>query len=365
MKTAIKPPPAEKTIAPTGIESRRLDAILNAFADRRILVVGDVMLDEYIWGHTTRISPEAPVPVLDVQRTTHTLGGAANVARNVREMGGAVTLFGVVGSDPGADMLLASLEANGCPADCLVVGEDRLTTIKTRVVVQNQQIVRIDRETKKPVCEAVTDSLLSRIEAALPGADAVILSDYAKGVLTDRLVRRVIKKAKEHRVSVAANLKPPHVEAFRGATLLTLNLAEAERAWGHPIIDAMSVCRCGQTLRKRLACKGLLITRGGDGVVLFTSSGAPLAIPAHRVQVFDVTGAGDTVISAASLALSTGATCAEAAAIGNLAGNIKVTKLGTAAVDRNEIRRFAGGAHSEDSHNETHTDLGPRMHRAA
>ena len=238
------------------------------------------------------------MPVLDVQCTTHTLGGAANIARNVREMGAAVTLAGVVGADPGADMLLASLQTYGCPTEGLVVADDRFTTVKTRVVVQKQQIVRIDRETRKPVSGAVMDTLLSQIEATLPTVHAVILSDYAKGVLTDRLVRTVIKKVKEYRIPVAANLKPPHVEGFHGATLLTLNLAEAERAWSRPIVDETSLCRCGQDLRKQLACKGLLITRGGDGVVLFTSAGAPLMIPAQRVQVFDVTGAGDTVISA-------------------------------------------------------------------
>jgi rfaE bifunctional protein kinase chain/domain len=352
-------------VTASGIKPERVDAILSAFTGRRILVAGDVMLDEYVWGQTSRISPEAPVPVLDVQRTTHTLGGAANVARNIREMGAEVTLAGVVGSDPGADMLLASLKANGCPLDCLAVAEDRLTTVKTRVVVQNQQIVRIDRETRKPVSGAAMEKLLRGIEAALPAADAVILSDYAKGALTDLLVRSVIKKAKQYRIPVAANLKPPRVEAFHGATLLTLNLAEAERAWRRPIRDGASLYRCGQSLRKRLACKGLIITRGGDGVVLFTPAAAPLVIPAHRVQVYDVTGAGDTVISAASLALSAGATCAEAAAIGNLAGNIKVTKLGTAAVDRDEIRRFAREMRSEDSCDEPENDLGTRSRIAA
>lgn len=343
----------------------RLDALLNSFAGERILVAGDLMLDEYIWGHTNRISPEAPVPVLDVKKNTHTLGGAANVAENLRAMGAEVSLAGVVGRDPGADQLRANLEIHGCSIGCVVVDDDRPTTVKTRVVVQNQQIVRIDRETRKPICGPVLERLMARIESTLPETDAVILSDYAKGVLTDRVVRMVIRKARERRIPVAANLKPPRVEAFRGATLLTLNLAEAERAWCRPITDDAALLCCGQTLRKRLGCKGLLITRGGDGVVLFTKSDVPLAIPAQRVQVFDVTGAGDTVISAASLALSAGATCAEAATVGNLAGNIKVTKLGTAAVDRDEIRRFAENIFTEDAGDETRNDLGMRLRVAA
>jgi rfaE bifunctional protein kinase chain/domain len=348
-----------------GIGPKRLEALLNAFTGRKILVAGDLMLDEYVWGQASRISSEAPVLILDVQKTTHSLGGAANVARNVREMGAEATLVGVVGRDASADQLMASLESCGCSKSGIVAADDRPTTVKSRVVAQNQQIVRIDRETKKPVTGAVMDKLLSRIEEMLPAADAVILSDYAKGVLTDRLVRTVIKQAREYRVPVAANLKPPHVEAFRGATLLTLNLAEAERAWGRPIIGEAGLRRCGQELRKQLACKGLLITRGGDGVVLFASTGAPLFIPAQRVQVFDVTGAGDTVISAALLALSAGGTCAEAAAIGNMAGNIKVTKQGTAPVDRDEMRRFSRERCSEASSNEIKSDLGKRLRVAA
>ncbi len=347
------------------LEPERFDALLNAFEGRKILVVGDLMLDEYVLGHAGRVSPEAPVLVLDVQRTTHGLGGAANVARNVGRMGAEVTLAGVVGADAGADRLQASLRENGCSTEGVVVARDRPTTVKTRVVVQNQQIVRIDRETREPVCGKTLERLSSLVNASIPSVDGVILSDYAKGALTDCLVSTIIKKAKEHRVPLAANLKPPRVDAFRGATLLTLNLAEAERAWRHPVGDEADLRRCGQALRKRLACKGLLITRGGDGVVLFTATGAPLAIPAHRVQVFDVTGAGDTVIGAAAMALSCGATCGEAAAIGNLAGNIKVTKLGAATVDRDEIRTFAMKAYSETSCHEPSNRRGPRLRAAA
>ncbi len=356
----------DSNVTPTRfIDLNRLDTLLEAFANRKILVAGDLMLDEYIRGQINRISPEAPVPVLDVQRTSHTLGGAANVAANVRAMGADVFLAGVVGADVAAEMLRESLERHGCSIDGLVVDNDRSTTVKTRVVVQNQQIVRIDRETRKPISGTVLEKLLARIEAVLPAVDAVILSDYAKGVLAESLVRTIVKQAREARIPVAANLKPPHVEAFHGATLLTLNLAEAERAWRRPIGDETSLYRCGQALRKRLACKGLLITRSGDGVVLFTSAGAPLAIPAQRVQVFDVTGAGDTVISAASLALSAGATCAEAAAVGNLAGNIKVTKHGTAAVGCDELRRLAGKINREAAQNGPRSDVGARLRAAA
>jgi D-beta-D-heptose 7-phosphate kinase/D-beta-D-heptose 1-phosphate adenosyltransferase len=351
--------------SPCGIGRRRLDALLNHFAGRKVLVVGDLMLDEYIWGQTSRVSPEAPVLVLDVQRTTHSLGGAANVARNIHALGASVTLAGVVGADPSAHLLLDDLESDGCSTAGVVTTDDRPTTVKTRVVVQNQQIVRIDRETRKPVCGAALDKMLAIIEKTIPEVDAVVLSDYAKGVLTDRLVTTAVTKAKEYGVPLAANLKPPQVEAFRGATLLTLNLAEAERAWQRPIVDEKSLFRCGQALRKRLACKGLLITRGGDGVAVFASAREPLVIPAQRVEVYDVTGAGDTVISAATMALSGGATCGEAAAIGNLAGNIKVTKLGTATVVCDEIRQFAAQHFSESSFDDSADDDGTQLRIAA
>jgi len=351
--------------ASSDIEPKRLDALLNAFAGRRILVAGDLMLDEYISGQASRVSPEAPVLVVDVQQTTHALGGAANVAGNVREMGAEVSVAGIVGRDPGANLLLASLEAHGCCVENVIVADDRPTTVKTRVVVQNQQVLRFDRETRKAVSEAAGARLLALVEAALPAVDAVILSDYAKGALTHRLVTAIIRKAKQRRVPLAANLKPPHVEAFCGATFLTLNQAEAERAWRQPIVDETSLYRCGHALRKRLACKGLLITRGGEGVVLFTQTGAPHAIPTRRVQVFDVTGAGDTVISAAAMALAAGATCHEAAVIGNLAGNIKVTKLGAAAVNRSEIRRFVKEDPLESSCHETIPDLGRPLRAVA
>ncbi len=330
-----------------GISRKRLDSLLDGFVGRRVLVVGDLMLDEYIWGQTSRVSPEAPVLVLDVQRTTHTPGGAANVARNVREMGGEVMVAGVVGTDSNADLLLSALQTEGCVTEGVVVAEERCTTVKSRVVAHNQQVVRIDREWRKPIGRVALKKLSAFADAIIPTVDAVILSDYAKGVLADELVAAIIKKAKKCHVPLAANLKPPRTTAFRGATLLTLNLTEAERAWEQPIVNEGALYRCGRVLHKRLACKGLLITRGGDGVALFIPAGAPLAIPARRVSVFDVSGAGDTVISAATLALSAGATLGEAAAIGNLAGNIKVTKLGTAPVTCHEIRQFAREKPSE------------------
>ena len=281
----------------------RLDVVLTAFEGRKIIVVGDLMLDEYILGQSSRVSPEAPVLVLDIQRNTYCLGGAANVARNVSRMGAEVTTVGVVGHDSAADKLRSCLRENGCSSEGVIALSNRPTTVKTRVVAQNHQIVRMDRETRVPVDEDDSNKLLEIIDALIPDADGMILSDYAKGVLTDSLVTDIIARAKHYGVPLAANLKPPRVDPFRGASLLTLNLVEAELAWSRSIREENDLCRCGRELRERLECKGLLITRGGNGVALFSENDEPLIIPSHRVQVFDVTGAGDTVISAAALAI--------------------------------------------------------------
>ena len=326
--------------SPGDMRRERLETLLDRFVGLKILVVGDLMLDEYIWGHAGRVSPEAPVLVVEVRNTTYSLGGATNVANYARHLGAAVSVAGVVGSDSSGVTLREKLRAGGCDTQGVLTEAGRPTTLKTRIVAQNQQVVRVDRETREEVPRETVDRLLGVIESEMPTADAIILSDYAKGVLSDRLIAAVIRSARDRRKPVTANLKPPRVEPFHGATLVTLNLQELERAEHETIAGEAALIRCGSRLRERLDCGGLLVTRGGDGLVLFMPEAGPVRIPARRVEVFDVVGAGDAVITAAVLSLAAGADCAEAAALGNVAGNIKVTKAGTAAVELDEIRRF-------------------------
>ncbi|HEY3266495.1 MAG TPA: PfkB family carbohydrate kinase [Armatimonadota bacterium] len=317
-----------------------LSARLAAFAGKRLLVIGDLMLDEYVWGQVNRISPEAPVMVVDVTSTTYCLGGAGNVASNVQAMGGHAIVCGVVGDDPMGRVVADQLSSAGGSTDGVIVATDRPTTVKTRIVAHSQQVVRVDREKRIPLSGEALERLTACAAAAIPTVDAVILSDYAKGALADSLVRAAVATARAHGKPIAANLKPPRVDPFAGAAFLTLNLSEAERAANEPIASEADLLRIGAALRERLSCGALLITRGADGVALFTD-GAPLLLPTRRVEVYDVAGAGDAVISAAAMALAAGASFAEAAVIGNLAGNAKVTKLGVAAVTRDEIRRLA------------------------
>lgn len=322
----------------------RLEALLAAFAGRSVLVVGDLMLDEYLWGQVNRISPEAPVMVVEVRETTHCLGGAGNVATNVQAMGGRALLAGVVGDDAPGRTLRATATDHGCVADGVIIASDRPTTVKTRIVAHSQQVVRVDREERRPLDAAVLARLGDFVRAHISQADAVLLSDYAKGALTDDLVRTTIRAAREKGKPVAANLKPPRIAPFTGATLLSLNLVETERAANAVIRNEDDLFAAGRAVRAQLECDALLVTRGPKGVCLFTKDADPLCIPALPVEVFDVAGAGDTVVAATTMALAAGASFREAAAVGNWAGNVKVTKLGVAPVSRDEIRRMAVSA---------------------
>lgn len=339
-KGGLRDPDPRRWTGP-GIARERLDTLLSGFQGRRVLVVGDLMLDEYVWGRVNRISPEAPVMVVDVVETTHALGGAGNVVNNIQAMGASAVVAGVVGDDPNGLAVRERLRECGSVPDGVAIAPDRPTTVKTRIVAHSQQVVRVDRELRTAIPETTLAAVSRFVRDAVSGVDAVLLSDYSKGVLVDSLVRDAVAAARAAGRPVAANLKPPRVDPFAGATLLTLNVHEAERATGVEITDEPSLLSAGGSLRRRLECSALMVTRGGEGVALFTADAEPVLLAARRVEVYDVTGAGDTVISAATLALAAGGGFVEAAAIGNLAGNAKVTKLGVAPVTRDEIRRMA------------------------
>lgn len=319
----------------------RVYEVLERYSGRSILVLGDLMLDEYVWGQVKRISPEAPVMVVDVVRTTYALGGAGNVAHNVQAMGARAVVCGIVGDDTMGATLRDHVSEAGCIPEGIVTLEDRPTTVKSRILAHNQQVVRVDREKNTPISSEASRGLLKYVEEHIASVDGVILSDYAKGVLTEHLVKDTIALARRFNKPVAANLKPPRVAPFEGATLLTLNVHEAERAANETINETADLYRIGEALRAQLRCDALLVTRGADGIALFTASAEPVCLPARRLDVFDVAGAGDAVICAAALALASGASFLEAAAVGNIAGNAKVTKLGVAPVTRAEMRRVA------------------------
>lgn len=311
--------------------------ILNAFPGKCVLIVGDVMLDEYIWGEVQRISPEAPVPVVEVRRRTYAPGGAANTAANVASLGGRALLGGVVGRDDQAERLRQALRQAGVDADGLFVDADRPTTTKTRIVAHSQQVVRVDTEQRMPLPVELEDTLLGWTAKRLSEADACILSDYDKGVVSPRLAERFIRLAREAGRPAVVDPKGTNYAKYRGATVVTPNIREAEQALNYKINGHADLLKVGRQLSTILEGSALLITRGPEGMSLFLNGAEAVHIPAVARNVFDVTGAGDTVVSTLALALAAGATLEQAARLANRAAGIVVGKFGTATVTIEEL----------------------------
>jgi len=311
--------------------------LLRAMRGRRVLVAGDVMLDEFLWGSVSRLSPEAPVPVVRVSRQTFHLGGAGNVAANVRALGGAAVVVGVVGDDEAGRRLRAALGEEGLEDGLVVAAAPRPTTVKTRIIAHHQQVVRADRELAEDVAAEVEKELLARLRAALPGSGAVVVSDYQKGVVTPRLMKALVTLAQKHGVPVLVDPKVRHFALYRWATVITPNQQEAEQATGRAIRDEASLRAAGQRLLRQVGCDAVLITRGEQGMALFPREGRARLIPTAARQVYDVTGAGDTVIATLALGLCAGASLATAAALANHAAGVVVGKLGTATASPAEV----------------------------
>jgi rfaE bifunctional protein kinase chain/domain len=321
-------------------ESKRLIKFVDRFPRTHTLVVGDVMLDHYVWGSVSRISPEAPVPVVSVTKENVLLGGASNVVNNIHSLGGRVSVCGVIGRDDAGRQLVHMLRNQGIPTDGLIVEENRSTSIKTRVIAHNQQVVRFDRETKNGIEKdthlRIYDFVKQRVRDSL---DAIVLSDYSKGVITKGLVRDIIKLARKNGVIVSVDPKVNHFGMYSGVTILTPNSKEASIGAKIDIEDEKSLLKAGALLLKRLKCDAVLITRGEHGMSLFERGGRITNIPTVAQEVFDVTGAGDTVISVLTLAMASGAGMIDAARISNYAAGIVVGVVGTAAVKPEELRR--------------------------
>jgi rfaE bifunctional protein kinase chain/domain len=314
----------------------RARALVATMRTRRVLVVGDVMLDEFLWGRVSRISPEAPVPVVRVERESFHIGGAGNVAANVRGLGGVAVLAGVVGGDAAGSRLREAVARGGIEAR-LVTDGARPTTVKTRIVAHHQQVVRADREDTADVGGGRSAAVRQAAREALPGCGALVVSDYQKGVVTARLLRELIPLARRRRVPVLVDPKVPHFALYRGATLVTPNQLEAEEATGVRIGDERAAADAGRAILRALRCRATLVTRGEHGMCLVAQGRPPLHVPAAAREVFDVTGAGDTVIATMALAIAGGATFAEAAVLANAAAGVVVGKVGTAQVSPEEL----------------------------
>jgi D-beta-D-heptose 7-phosphate kinase/D-beta-D-heptose 1-phosphate adenosyltransferase len=321
--------------------SARYREILGRAGEQRLAVVGDCMLDRFLWGKVDRISPEAPVPIVRLDRETTRLGGAANVASNLRALGAEVVLLAAVGRDAAADELAGLLTERGIGAGGLLRLEDRPTTLKTRIIAHSQQVVRADVESDGPLSAAAIDDLLGRL-ATMGPFSGIVLSDYGKGVLTNDGLARIIAHGRAQRVVVTVDPKNGDFSQYRGVTSLTPNQKEAGRACSIVIQDDAALARAGRLLQERTDAEAVLITRGEHGMTLFERGGAVHALPTKATEVYDVTGAGDTVIAVYTAALAAGATFLEAADLANHAAGLAVRELGTVAIPATAIAEAMG-----------------------
>jgi D-beta-D-heptose 7-phosphate kinase/D-beta-D-heptose 1-phosphate adenosyltransferase len=326
------------------MNTKRLKHILAEFPRQRILVVGDVMLDRFLWGKVSRISPEAPVPVVEINRESLFPGGAANVARNLRALGSSVSILGVLGDDNAGEDLRDLLDQQGVNTDGLIVDPNRPTTLKTRIVAHGQQMVRFDREKCVDLPPPVERKVLEHFESRLENASAVIFEDYAKGLLSQRLLNAMQRLAHQARKVTAADPNSRSRIRYSGLTAVTPNRSEAFAAAGLPPVEPAddvlrdeALLRVGQTLLRMWKPRNLLVTLGEHGMCLFRPGKKPHHIPTVAQEVFDVSGAGDTVIATLVLALAAKADAVDAAEISNHAAGVVVGKVGTATCSPEEL----------------------------
>jgi D-beta-D-heptose 7-phosphate kinase/D-beta-D-heptose 1-phosphate adenosyltransferase len=325
-------------------ERRKLESVLKRFPKVKLLVVGDIIMDRSILGKVSRISPEAPVPVIMVEKEDFNLGGAANVAHNIRSLGGVVSLCGVVGDDENGQKIYQRILEKGIQAEGIFFEQGRQTTVKTRIIANHpnyQQLVRVDRETTDHADVSTTGNLSKFLMHRIDDFDGIVISDYGKGLLTRRLIQMIIKGAKKSRKLIMVDPKIKNFFFYKEATVITPNTKEASEASRIPLFDQTSVEKMGRSLLKRLKCDALVITQGEKGMTIFEPHQEPYPVPTVAKAVYDVTGAGDTVIGTMALALGTGpqVSVKDAASLANYAAGIVVGKVGTAIITGEELLR--------------------------
>ena len=319
------------------ISKERFDKIFSGWGGHKILVLGDVMLDEYLWGNVSRISPEAPVPVVEVVKESIKLGGAANVALNVKTLGDEPILVGVVGDDRNGEKLVSALNEAEIKSDGILIDNPRMTTIKTRVIAHNQQVVRADRENTEEIPEKLTEEIINFVKKKIPDINTIIISDYGKGVITYKLLSGLIELCKQNEVFIAVDPKDTHFMNYKHVSLITPNHHEAGFVYGKRIRDENILKEVGWGLLEKLKVEALLITRGEKGMSLFEADRTLTHFPTRAREVYDVTGAGDTVVSAFTCAVASEANYKEATLISNHAAGLVVGEVGTAQVTKKEL----------------------------
>ena len=329
-----------------------LKRIISRFSKARVLVVGDLILDEFIWGNVDRISPEAPVPVVWANKKTYVPGGAANVANNIASLGGRVSLVGVVGRDKNKDVLLAELKKRKIPVNNVLIESNRYTTLKTRIIAAGQQVVRLDWEHTDSLSGKLNHKILSLVEKSLDNFDALVIEDYGKGVINVQLLGQLIALAQAHKKIITVDPKYEHFQYYRGVTGITPNCKELENAIRNlkikdttnrlkfntdRLITDKDIAQAAAEIIRYLDLGSLLVTLGEQGMRLFEKGGRITHIPTVAQEVFDVSGAGDTVISTFTLGLCSGGSLQEAAHLANFAAGIVVGKIGTATTTGKEL----------------------------
>jgi len=315
----------------TSTEPKKMRQIIKNFKDKRVLVLGDLMLDKYIWGNVIRISPEAPVPVVEIKKDTSCLGGAGNASHNLKSLGAFPLLVGVVGNDTEGQWIKENVpNSRGIIAD-----DNRPTIVKTRIIAHQQQVVRVDLEKKAAISSMIEEQIFNFTREET--YDGILISDYNKGTLTKSLMNKVLSLAQERRIPVFVDPKFENFFLFSPVTLITPNHFEAQRIVQHDCWTDSEVERAGQKILSQISALYLILKRGEQGLTVFEKGKKPLHIPTGAMEVYDVTGAGDTVIATAALALLSGGSIQEAAILANTAAGIVVGKIGTAAVTAEEL----------------------------
>ncbi len=315
----------------------QLRQYVERFPQASVLVVGDLILDHYVWGRVTRISPEAPVPVVHVESEEFKLGGAANVFNNIHALGGQADICGVVGADESGRRLLKELGVRRKGRGGVIIDADRPTTRKSRVVAHHQQVVRFDVETRQEPKPSLQKRILRYVESRIKEISCLVVSDYAKGVVTPTLMAELTRLAAQRGIPIVVDPKVEHFSYYKGVTVVTPNHLEATQAAGTHGDDDRTIYEAGTMIRQRLGCQAVLVTRGEKGMSLFEGDGVQWHVPTKARQVFDVTGAGDTVVATLALALATGTTLRDAAYLANHAAGIVVGMVGTATISGKQL----------------------------
>ena len=319
-----------------------LKEYIDRFSEARVLVIGDIIMDEYVWGNVSRISPEAPVPVVEVKRETKMLGGAANVIHNIATLGATPILCGVIGKDRTGREILDEIARMDLTSDGIITEEARPTSIKTRVVAHDQQVVRFDRESRADIRPESIQRILKFIKKNLDNIDAIVVSDYGKGVVSAPLMKGLRQLVQDDSVVIAVDPKTGNFEYYYGVNVITPNHHEAAIFCRFEVFDQETLIRAGNHMLRELNCRSVLITQGKEGMTLFENGGDITHIPTLAKKVYDVTGAGDTVIGTFSLGLATGLDLRSAAIISNFAAGIVVSEVGTSAVSAEDLKKAIG-----------------------